>query len=113
MKMYLFHKKSLFHLNRPVSYTHLDVYKRQAPCSCSKQCKLVLAFFIKHKIERNDKKHNHCLLYTSHPSPAILTTVLSGLAVWAPIAAPRPYPMVPRPVSYTHLDVYKRQLLYI
>ena len=32
-----------------------------------------------------------------HPSPAIFITVLSGFAVFAPIAAPSPYPMVPSP----------------
>ena len=32
-----------------------------------------------------------------HPSPAIFTTILSGHPVFAPMAAPRPYPIVPRP----------------
>ena len=32
-----------------------------------------------------------------HPSPAILMTCFSGHPICAPIAAPRPYPIVPRP----------------
>ena len=38
-----------------------------------------------------------------HPSPAIFITVLSGSAIFAPIAAPSPYPIVPSPPDVSNV----------
>ena len=65
----------------PVSYTHLDVYKRQGlPAACFAMYQTALP--------KNKQKVKGMLL------AAGLTSFFTGITA----------------VSYTHLDVYKRQL---
>ena len=64
----------------PVSYTHLDVYKRQSPLTAG------LIVFLK--------------LYASLSVIAVPSFLNPARATANPIRVP---------VSYTHLDVYKRQ----
>ena len=45
---------------------------------------------------------NSCTFITRLPSPARQTTVSSGQATLAPIAAGRPKPIVPRPPELSH-----------
>ena len=66
----------------PVSYTHLDVYKRQLKRYEIPASKLVLE--LGYSVDYEDEKEDF--------EPDEADTV--------------------EPVSYTHLDVYKRQLLY-
>ena len=65
---------------RPVSYTHLDVYKRQSPS---------------------------CMTYSL---PSLRTSPFSLAAAMEPQATRSLKAMTSAPVSYTHLDVYKRQV---
>ena len=91
----------------PVSYTHLDVYKRQA---CGRYGNLVLAY-------------RSLILSFCSPSTAIpdKSPLISITKVGIPLCEScstktcrvlvLPVPVAPaiKPVSYTHLDVYKRQ----
>ena len=65
----------------PVSYTHLDVYKRQG--------KTHLMHVIGNRILENDKSKN--ILYVT--SEKFTNQLINAI----------------KAVSYTHLDVYKRQ----
>ena len=68
--------------SKAVSYTHLDVYKRQVPKSA-----LVIRIFVpKSSIKTLIKNQNH-----HFHLPCMI------------------FPQLHTPVSYTHLDVYKRQ----
>ena len=71
------------HTVRPVSYTHLDVYKRQILYNVIGNKEVV--FIEIFHFEKNDFKYN-------------LRTWKSCMVL---------------PVSYTHLDVYKRQALLV
>ena len=73
-----------FTSSQPVSYTHLDVYKRQAVT-----------------LRRpSDTMTSASSVAVVVPSPATsLVLVETSFTSWAP-------------VSYTHLDVYKRQPYY-
>ena len=78
---------------RPVSYTHLDVYKRQ-PWYISRciNCRVEFLFlrFFQCIFQNINLKH--------------------WLSAWKSDAAFSEYLLISlRPVSYTHLDVYKRQ----
>ena len=75
----------------PVSYTHLDVYKRQ-----------VLA-----KIEEEIAEIRHEMV--SNAPPERLADEL-GDVLFACANLARHLQIDPEAVSYTHLDVYKRQL---
>ena len=80
---------------KPVSYTHLDVYKRQAALTL----RLVMG------VSTADLAR---LFLVAEPTMAArLTRARKKLAV-AGVAFALP---TPEPVSYTHLDVYKRQVL--
>ena len=71
----------------PVSYTHLDVYKRQVLLSLSQAQGLVPPALM---------------------NPILASMVLSMLAT--PFIIMFSNRIVMKPVSYTHLDVYKRQI---
>ena len=43
-----------------------------------------------------------CMFICTDPSPAMQTTVWSGQPIFAPIAAGRPKPIVPRPPELIH-----------
>ena len=73
---------------RPVSYTHLDVYKRQ-----------VYNYVVKNVKYDDEKAQN----VQSGYLPSVDETLKTKKGICFDYAAP---------VSYTHLDVYKRQLLY-
>ena len=73
----------------PVSYTHLDVYKRQGPQDVDFQ----KVYDEIHKEKKNatlDKENNYAVV----PSQNTIS-----------------FDVKEAPVSYTHLDVYKRQVL--
>ena len=77
----------------PVSYTHLDVYKRQTHGS-------VFRVFFKHSLKvwhifvnQIFQRNNNSLFCITKQIIIVHSCI--------------------KPVSYTHLDVYKRQLLYI
>ena len=77
----------------PVSYTHLDVYKRQhPPCPAVRR-------MADPSIARDGRP-------AARADRSVRT--LSGLSARHRLRARRP-PPTPRAVSYTHLDVYKRQ----
>ena len=90
----------------PVSYTHLDVYKRQA-------LGLLFAFVFMAIHKRLGDPFIEVLTSLVVPYTAYITAesihVSGVLAVVA--AGPVRGRYAPRPVSYTHLDVYKRQML--
>ena len=71
--------------NRPVSYTHLDVYKRQEEwvIECNLEGEGNAFLYI-------ENKQNGVSLDFNYDSNKGATTIID-------------------PVSYTHLDVYKRQ----
>ena len=76
--------RHVFHLFViPVSYTHLDVYKRQKPICPYGVAKLSVEKY----------------LYYYYVTYGIKYTALRYANIYGP-----------RPVSYTHLDVYKRQV---
>ena len=73
----------------PVSYTHLDVYKRQVLEVCGREVRsVVLGAIDLHRMNDPYEK----LRYIFERVGALVDEY--------------------RPVSYTHLDVYKRQALY-
>ena len=82
---------------KPVSYTHLDVYKRQYKDHAGRISEGWESF--KTKKEAQDRKISveKELLDGTFLIPDAMT-VAEMLYKWLPI-----------PVSYTHLDVYKRQ----
>ena len=94
----------------PVSYTHLDVYKRQAP-ACARALFAILLIR-----ENTSMKHIRKKI-----AAAVLCAALClALAGCAPVGEAYPVSFggvnitvgettVEAPVSYTHLDVYKRQ----
>ena len=77
----------------PVSYTHLDVYKRQHYNPASFIASLT-AFLEASDISTNGKRTSG----SQRPSSAIAYFTGTGFGSMNKI-----------PVSYTHLDVYKRQ----
>ena len=83
---------------KTVSYTHLDVYKRQAPIN-------VLELFI--------RPLSLCMRLFGNVLGAIVVMALIKHLV--PLVVPLPFSFYfdifdgVIPVSYTHLDVYKRQ----
>ena len=86
----------------PVSYTHLDVYKRQwmkcsmpRACSCSVQAGLPATT----NCALPSSSRNASGAKVSYSSSLEQSTTMSALAATAASI----------PVSYTHLDVYKRQ----
>ena len=85
----------------PVSYTHLDVYKRQAQG---------VATLLNRGIEKH-RLGKRVALRTSATGRIVRIGIIffSGRIS----GGNRPGTMIPviEPVSYTHLDVYKRQML--
>ena len=49
---------------------------------------------------------------TCHPMVAHESSAGTAVKVWEQAPAGTPKPMAVEPVSYTHLDVYKRQFLH-
>ena len=111
-----------------VSYTHLDVYKRQeydpakhdivSNASCTTNClaPMVKVLDDKFGIEKGMMSTNHsytCLLYTSVEYATSVFESLSNITTASSIHMGRPLSRLEStaPVSYTHLDVYKRQVL--
>ena len=103
----------------PVSYTHLDVYKRQIigiPPSSNNPCIVPSSPFLPCNI---GKAASICIFITS---PFLKTTIpvsYTHLDVYKRqqehksfFLKQRVYPRPLYPVSYTHLDVYKRQSLF-
>ena len=130
----------------PVSYTHLDVYKRQVPPPVEREAE------IGHQrqsqqdneqdIQSTKASSQPCLLYTSRDALLIVLSLLlplklgvNGIFWAAPVADTAAFIItafvmvrlwrklshspahaqadgaaVLQPVSYTHLDVYKRQV---
>ena len=101
----------------PVSYTHLDVYKRQlsrydrcricVPQSCPRDCFLRLDCRYQQYLRDSMKpdiqicNHNYLLADASHRQEDRPLLLRSYQALVVDEAH--------KPVSYTHLDVYKRQ----
>ena len=76
--------------HKSVSYTHLDVYKRQMPgrvIQSLKKAKSNNPLFLLDEIDKMGAD------FRGDPASALLEV------------------LDPEPVSYTHLDVYKRQVL--
>ena len=109
---------------RPVSYTHLDVYKRQAVDtfawgSANLRVEAGASF------ERTDLFGNNWVVaatpwsaaHADKGSPgAAFAGIILPTATPTPVVFPTPTPtpgpaLRIRPVSYTHLDVYKRQAM--
>ena len=80
----------------PVSYTHLDVYKRQTHAQTM--------------VPANPQRTADSRFVAPTPTmaPVIVCVVDTGI----PSAVAKNSVAAPPAVSYTHLDVYKRQLLY-
>ena len=103
----------------PVSYTHLDVYKRQAEQLMNDQQLEAYQDFLAAKayqafaIKRRDSKNITSTLRESHPILEISPRDLDAdpFALGTPEATfdLRKGMAGARAVSYTHLDVYKRQ----
>ena len=86
-----------------VSYTHLDVYKRQQVMGVNA---------IRYTLTKDLKKTlcSKCELFTSKEYSYI---PIGQLVSKGGIKAILAYYQTLGPVSYTHLDVYKRQEVYI
>ena len=104
----------------PVSYTHLDVYKRQAryllmSCAMGQRLKPGLSFG--HRLlmgyDITDELFGIAIARPGYLEPFYTYgAMLTAIPCWATgtacgIIAGN---IMPAPVSYTHLDVYKRQL---
>ena len=82
-----------------VSYTHLDVYKRQAwrrtvdPATRAEYAQALSPIL-----------HGLDVATGARPPSDLGVTALDAHTLRVQLGAPTPYP-----VSYTHLDVYKRQ----
>ena len=83
----------------PVSYTHLDVYKRQQLARATPR----------HCLDSERFSHGLLLLGVAVPFGERFKQRCSSFVRRVKIASPAGYL---RPVSYTHLDVYKRQPLF-
>ena len=124
----------------PVSYTHLDVYKRQYWFSCCLSLAYIVIFNLSCYNKNNQLLGNkgafsvkffpHCIIWFRSKrwiywaGAAILALILLIILIVCfsfchrePSVTPeRPYvdeiggvPLYTQSVSYTHLDVYKRQ----
>ena len=80
----------------PVSYTHLDVYKRQAPTWLTSATPLPAIQVLPNSVLNRE------------PSKILTVPALTFLLPCMPATPPPTMPSA-RAVSYTHLDVYKRQ----
>ena len=78
-----------------VSYTHLDVYKRQLQC----------------RVESNSQGPPHGRHYETTSGEHVVATDSGRIGPRRPLRDHRTHHHYGRirPVSYTHLDVYKRQ----
>ena len=86
----------------PVSYTHLDVYKRQTLYSKANQiCEQT--YYRNLRVLREAACSDFPISAIAE-SKKLSTVSFNKLEVQAPVTN--------TPVSYTHLDVYKRQALY-
>ena len=95
--------------NKPVSYTHLDVYKRQELLRMGKGEYDLSAMFIVHNtyLDRADKAvrtHGD----VSFSKGGSFYDVIYGMKTFGLVPEEEMRPGV-MSVSYTHLDVYKRQ----
>ena len=113
-----FYKRAL----APVSYTHLDVYKRQIFARCEFRFKK--AFFYVLLITRMSPGAVFVIPYfIAYKELGLLDTYIGltpiyfasnlGIIVWSLRAFMEDIPISLEAVSYTHLDVYKRQVLRI
>ena len=101
----------------PVSYTHLDVYKRQVQAAAKKAVGLVVQGGQRTVSEAEEA--NICLLYTSllptrktRPLTVIDRSFQANILHIGGKCFFLNFPAIGIfAVSYTHLDVYKRQLL--
>ena len=82
----------------PVSYTHLDVYKRQVWDSRYETAPAI-SVYLPNLHDRINK----------YPSPPVC---FSDLSCWKSYHPTLPKRSFHAPVSYTHLDVYKRQVIH-
>ena len=91
-----------------VSYTHRDVYKRQILDFVSQKPVGYVSLLCKHKYFQEIVED----ISTIYTSGSYLIDE-SGIVVSSnrPEGIGRPLPFLSGPVSYTHLDVYKRQVL--
>ena len=80
-----------------VSYTHLDVYKRQRYGLASPSV-VVVEIFRRHDLSPLSL-HVQLVRHLRLPGGEQLSVAVSDV-----------YALMPHPVSYTHLDVYKRQV---
>ena len=86
----------------PVSYTHLDVYKRQASITDDLEAEIF------QRLQPNFPGVSPCK-YAVFP---LAVYTFQYVAVLPFHHALRLVIIIAAPVSYTHLDVYKRQFLY-
>ena len=87
-----------------VSYTHLDVYKRQSPRRPAGRCTSATT----------PRRSPACLFAKRLLSRSTMRTASSTTSIATPTWATARSGVRPttKPVSYTHLDVYKRQGAY-
>ena len=92
----------------PVSYTHLDVYKRQAK---RMTCMFYgLALSIKPGLGMVESGVMMESTSLSPEYPSVRKSLQKRLALLlCEVKEPESVPYARHPVSYTHLDVYKRQ----
>ena len=105
----------------PVSYTHLDVYKRQAPTlpwpsvCWSSLSRTSLSSWARLSSIRTSSPVTLCCRYLLSCTLATKSTTEPRssrllISTWSPTGMSlTPKSNSTRPVSYTHLDVYKRQ----
>ena len=95
---------------KPVSYTHLDVYKRQNYIRSATESAGSIFIKIEHE---NDLGVDALIEFVENEVPLnkqIAVQIKSGASYYSGITRECLIP-VGKPVSYTHLDVYKRQQL--
>ena len=96
---------------KPVSYTHLDVYKRQVLSELSqKNVDLGMAGLSPDPARADAMEFSD--LYYKACCASVSTETWSKSAFISLEYATIPPLKYSEPVSYTHLDVYKRQVLY-
>ena len=101
--------RTLANGTNPVSYTHLDVYKRQAQAYAQYilfGAPVMCASFVLNNILRSQGRATLSMIGIA--TGGVLNIALDPLCIfvldWGIAGA-----AIATPVSYTHLDVYKRQ----
>ena len=103
------------YLTESVSYTHLDVYKRQAlnvlQRNMAQICEFLLrqSFFLARFLYPSSQLFYQLDVYKRQPKGIVINRLNTVVQKALPVKMLSQLAGCPGSVSYTHLDVYKRQ----